>query len=207
MMSETFVRPPERDMQKFILGLTLLLAACAPGIKPNVDVPRMVDKPKPGKEFAAKANDFTCILRTAEKGNPPDTSWHHVRNFYLKNTMGRTQEALDVANGLKPGPYPVGTMLQLIYMEGMVKRGGDFSPGSNGWEFFSLGIADDNKTTVIRKRGSFDVVNFAGGNCLGCHGKAKPEFDFVCEQEHGCDPLPASHTAISLMQSGDPRCR
>lgn len=194
-------------LKQAIVTLTVLLSACAAGAKPTVDIPRMVDKPKPGKEYVTKAKDFGCILRTAEKGYPADSSWHHVRNFYLKNTMGRTQEALDVANGVKPGPYPVGTILQLIYMEAMVKRGGEFSPGSNGWEFFSLGIAEDNKTTVIRKRGSFDVINFAGLNCLECHSKAKPEFDFVCEADHGCDPLPVSHTAISLMQSGDPRCR
>jgi mono/diheme cytochrome c family protein len=50
------------------------------------------------------------------------------------------------------------------------------------------------------------VMNQFGGNCLSCHGKARPEFDFVCEQGHGCDPLPLPDSVIQTVQASDPRC-
>lgn len=195
-------------MRRLIVPM-LFLAACGGDVVSNTPVPapaRIEDAPRAVTEYAAKAADFTCILNTAEAtGGDPQTSWHHVRNFYLKNTTGRTQEALDVANGLKPGPYPVGTIIQLIYFEAMVKRGGDFSPDSQGWEFFSLDA--DGDTVVVNARGGKEVVNFAGANCFECHSKARPAFDFVCEQDHGCDPLGVDADFIHRLQAGDPRCR
>ena len=192
---------------RFLLLAAALLSACSnPSPKPVTEAPRLVDHPKPGAEFVARPADFDCILRTADKGHDPNTAWHKVRHFYMKNTMGRTQEMLDVAYGRKPGPYPVGTIVQLVYMEAMVKRAGSFGPETGGWEFFALGF-DEHNETVIRSRGAEHTVNFAGLNCFACHRKAKPQFDFLCEQDHGCDPLPIGDTAISFMQSGDPRCR
>jgi hypothetical protein len=189
------------------LAVGLMLAACSAAPSKPVVAKPLVDRPKPGAEFVARASDFDCILRTADKGGDPNTSWHKVRNFYLKNTMGRTAEALDVAYGRRPGPYPVGTVVQLVYMEAMVKRGGSFTAGeTGGWEYFALGF-DERNRTVIRSRGAEKTVNFAGLNCQQCHKKARPEFDFLCEQDHGCDPLPIGATGIALMQSGDPRCR
>ena len=32
-------------------------------------------------------------------------------------------------------------------------------------------------------------------NCFACHSQAKPEFDLVCERDHGCAPIPANGRA------------
>jgi hypothetical protein len=54
-------------------------------------------------------------------------------------------------------------------------------------------------------RGADEVVNRFGGNCASCHSLAEPEFDFVCEQDHGCDPLPIGRGVIIAVQEADPR--
>jgi hypothetical protein len=60
--------------------------------------------------------------------------------------------------------------------------------------------------TKIRRRGFVEVVNRFGGNCYGCHAKARPEFDLVCEQDHGCDPIPVPRSMFGALQRTDPRC-
>ena len=34
------------------------------------------------------------------------------------------------------------------------------------------------------------MVNRFGGNCFGCHIQARPQWDLVCEMDHGCAPIP-----------------
>lgn len=36
--------------------------------------------------------------------------------------------------------------------------------------------------------------------------KARPEFDFICESEHGCDPIPVTKAMFGALQRTDPRC-
>ena len=86
----------------------------------------------------------------------------------------------------------------------MVKREAGFSPATNDWEFFELEVSPEG--TVILRRGFADVVNRFGGNCLACHVKARPEFDMICEQNHGCDPIPLTATMVKAIQKTDPRC-
>lgn len=198
---------------RILLFLTVIaFAACAEAPeKPKAVISeRFSDSPRAVTEYVAALEDFDCILNTAEdKQLDPQTSWHHVRNFYLKNMIGRTQEALDVANGVKPGPYPMGTVIQLIYFEAMVKRGGDYSPDSKGWEFFSLSEEGGGKFSIAA-RGATDVTNFAGGNCFDCHSQAAPKWDLVCEDGHGCDPLGEAKSIaffVRKQQEGDPRCK
>ena len=50
-------------------------------------------------------------------------------------------------------------------------------------------------------------VNGFNGNCFGCHNKAKPKWDLVCEQDHGCDKLPFSAEVIDALQNADARCK
>ena len=59
---------------------------------------------------------------------------------------------------------------------------------------------------AIRVRGAGEVVNQFGGNCLSCHEKAQPEFDLICEQTHGCDPIPLTPVMVKAIQNTDPRC-
>jgi hypothetical protein len=144
------------------------------------------------QDFVATEADFSCI----ENGT-------QVRKFFVKNALGHDQETLAVANAGQ-GKYPVGTMIQLIPQEAMVKRREGFSAASGDWEFFSLSPSATG--TQILARGTTDVLNAFKLNCLDCHEKAEPQYDFVCETGHGCDPLPLSTDQIASLQNGDPRC-
>lgn len=48
--------------------------------------------------------------------------------------------------------------------------------------------------------------NRLGLNCFTCHVKARPEFDFICESDHGCDPIPVTKAMFGALQRTDPRC-
>jgi hypothetical protein len=144
-------------------------------------------------DFAATASTFQCIQRGTK-----------IRNFYLVNELGHLNEAVAVANSANGGTYPVGTIIQLIPTEAMVKRGAGFSSETNDWEFFSLSTTASGTTIV--NRGTKNVVNQFSGNCFDCHAKAEPQFDFVCEETHGCDPLPLTPQIIQAVQQSDPRC-
>ncbi|HEY3143391.1 MAG TPA: hypothetical protein VGJ86_19795 [Acidimicrobiales bacterium] len=127
-----------------------------------------------------------------------------VRGFFVDNPLGHLDEAVAVAEDLDGGgEYPVGTVIQLIPFEAMVKRAPGFDNLTNNWEFFSLEVSAEG--TKIVTRGSRDVINQFGGNCFDCHSRAKPEFDFICEKDHGCDPLPIGDDVIHAVQEGDPR--
>jgi hypothetical protein len=137
--------------------------------------------------------DFVCILE-----------WDKVRKFRITNLLGHQAEALAVANDPAGGVYPVGTVIQLIPNEAMVKRRIGFAPDNSDWEFFFLDTTADG--TTITARGTSKVVNGFGGNCFDCHAKAEPQWDRICEEGHGCDPLPFTAEQIEMVQQGDPRC-
>jgi hypothetical protein len=152
------------------------------------------DGPNTGPDFEAQATDFECIL-----------DWTKVRHFYITNKAGNMDETLAIANSTSGGVYPVGTIIQLIPQEAMVKRGAGFSAQTKDWEFFSLQPSATD--TQILARGTTHVQNQFNANCLDCHQKARPEFDMVCENTHGCDPLGLPENLIASLQSADPRCR
>ncbi len=127
-----------------------------------------------------------------------------VRGFYVDNLLGDLEATLAVANSGEGGVYPAGTVIQLVPGEAMVKQVSGTSPATKDWEFFELGVKPDG--TEILKRGYSDVVNRFGGNCLGCHAKAEPRWDMVCETGHGCDPIPLTRDLLVLLQKTDPRC-
>lgn len=146
-------------------------------------------------DYDPTADDFKCISDGTK-----------VRNFYITNGVGNLTETLAVANSTTGGRYPVGTVIQLVPFEAMVKRKVGFSAVSNDWEFFSLAPAATGTTIVMR--GTTDVVNqLTGAKCLDCHQKAEPQFDFVCEETHGCDPLGLTAANIQALQQGDARCK
>ena len=49
------------------------------------------------------------------------------------------------------------------------------------------------------------VLNRFGQDCLSCHAQAEPQFDLVCERDHGCDPIPLTDQLILALQQGDAR--
>jgi hypothetical protein len=141
-----------------------------------------------------EAEDFGCIL-----------DWAKVRRFRVTNVLGDVDATLAVANSPSGGDYPVGSLIQLVPTEAMVKRAPGFAPEAHDWEFFSLSVSADG--TEILERGTDQVVNAFGGNCFDCHTKAEMQWDFICEQDHGCDPIPLTAEQIDIIQNADPRCR
>ena len=139
------------------------------------------------------AQSFSCIRDMTK-----------VRGLYVGNLLGKNAATLTVANSATGGKYPAGSVVQLVPTEVMVKQPKGFNAASQDWEFFELEVSKTG--TVIKKRGTTDVVNRFGGNCLGCHIKAKPQWDLVCETGHGCDPLPLTKDMLSFIQKTDPRC-
>lgn len=138
-------------------------------------------------------SDFNCML-----------DMQPVRGFYVDNLIeGKLADTLTVAKAGR-GEYPVGSVVQLVPSEVMVKHPKGFSTATNDWEFFELSVSPEG--SQISKRGFVDVVNRFGGNCFGCHVKAEPQFDMICETGHGCDPIPLTADITALLQKTDMRC-
>jgi len=148
--------------------------------------------PKRAEDLVMQASDFTNLHDMTK-----------VRGFYVDNRLGHLGQALAVANSPEGGTYPVGTILQLVPQEAMVKRRKGFDPATRDWEFFFL--TTDATGTRIVTRGTDDVVNRFGGNCASCHAAAQRRFDMVCEHDHGCAPLPVGDDVIHSIQEADPR--
>ena len=132
------------------------------------------------------------------------TQMTHVRHFYVDNLAGNLKGTVKVAEAAT-GTYPVGSVLQLVPGEVMVKREKGFNAATRDWEFFELNVTPEGST--IRTRGIQDVNNRFGGNCFNCHVKARPEFDLVCDVNHGCDPIPITRAMSAALQHTDPRCK
>ncbi|HEY3197956.1 MAG TPA: cytochrome P460 family protein [Nitrospirales bacterium] len=128
-----------------------------------------------------------------------------VRNTYIKHAdPEKLKEAVRIFKNRVPDKeYPVGTFLQLLPGEAMVKHPRAKFPDTGGWEFFALDLSSDG--TKIKSRGD-KVVNFQGVTCMSCHQPAA-KFDFVCEKGHGCAPVPLDDPKIAELQAADPRCR
>ena len=137
--------------------------------------------------------DFRCI-----------SDMTPVRGFFVDNLTGGLDGTIAVAQSETGGVYPVGSVVQLVPTEAMVKREKGFDPATKDWEFFELIVSKDG--TTINTRGSADVVNRFGGNCLECHAQAEPQWDLICETDHGCDPIPLTPAMTRGIQKTDPRC-
>lgn len=144
-------------------------------------------------DLQMKAEDFGCILK-----------WTKVNRYRITNKLGFEEEALKVARSADGGTFPVGTIIQLVPQEAMVKRKKGWNTKTNDWEFFFLKV--DKSGTTIETRGKEDVKNGFGGNCFECHAKADSKWDLICGEDHGCDPLPLSPSVIESIQNSDPRC-
>jgi len=180
-------------MKRLLLGF---LAACG-GSGDDAAAPDASsgspDSSVTGEDLVMEADDFGCILDGTK-----------VNQFFLQNPLGHLDDAVAVANSATGGAYPVGTVLQLVPQEAMVKRGEGWNPTTNDWEFFALSVS--GTTTTIQARGVEDVENSFGGNCFACHSQAEPQWDLICEDTHGCDPLQISDGIIANLQNGDSRC-
>lgn len=127
-----------------------------------------------------------------------------VRNFYVDNLLDNRVGTLAAANAPKGAVYPAGSVVQLVPTEAMVKREPGFSPATGDWEFFELDVSATG--TKIVKRGFAEVNNRFGKNCFACHAPARDPWDFICETNHGCEPIPIDHQMTGALQRSDPRC-
>ncbi len=146
------------------------------------------------QDITVTEQSFGCIL-----------DWPKVRNTYFKHSdPKKLKEAMRIFRDSVPGKeYPVGTILQLVPFEAMVKHPHEKFPKSNGWEFFALEVSEAG--TKIRDRGDNVVNLLLETPCLTCHQPAT-RFDFVCEKGHGCAPLPIDDQKIAEFQKADLRC-
>ncbi len=152
-------------------------------------IPTTTTAPLP--DVVPKPNDFVNINRMKRVGD-----------HFIGSLNGHLDAALAVARQPKGGVYPVGTVIQLIPTEAMVKRHEGYSAATGDWEFFSLNVSPTG--TQIVSSGT-KVKNFLGGDCASCHVAARKNFDFVCEKGHGCAPLGVTGSLIATIQKGDPR--
>jgi hypothetical protein len=138
-------------------------------------------------------NSFKCI-----------TDMTAVRHFYVDNLIGNLAGTVAVATADK-GDYPEGSVLQLIPNEVMIKQQKGFNAATRDWEFIYIDI--DKGGSKIFSRGATKTNNRLGLNCFACHSQARPEFDMVCEQNHGCAPIPITRAMFGALQRTDPRCK
>jgi hypothetical protein len=175
-----------------VLVLGSLAFGCAKSTSDTQGAKPTTTTTQPNVDYVAKASDFKAL-----------TAMHHVRGFYVDNGIGDLKGTLAVANA-GHGTYPVGSIIQLVPFEAMVKRHAGFDPKSNDWEFFELDVSKTG--TKIHQRGGAEIVNrFGSGSCSSCHSAAGKQYDFVCEETHGCTPLPFGRDVIDGFQKSDPR--
>ncbi|MEH6791128.1 hypothetical protein [Parasphingorhabdus sp.] len=127
-----------------------------------------------------------------------------VDRFFVGNLNGDLAATVAVASAEEGGVYPVGSVVQLVPTEVMVKREAGFNLVTRDWEYFDLDISAAG--TKIRVRGADEVKNRFGNSCQDCHVKAAPQFDLICKTDHGCDPIPINDVMIRALQKTDPRC-
>ena len=137
-------------------------------------------------------NSFKCM-----------TEMTKVRHFFVDNLLGNVAGTVAVANA-GTGDYPEGSVVQIMPNEVMIKQQKGFSPATRDWEFFWIDL--DKNGAKIFTRGFAEVNNRLGLNCFACHVKARPEHDFICETDHGCDPIPVTKAMFGALQRTDPRC-
>lgn len=175
------------------LARTALVAATAAGLAVLAGcAPSTPAKTSPQTRQITQA-DFGCMRDLTPVGR-----------FYVGNLAGNVEETVRVAQSATGGPFPVGSVVQLVPTEVMIKREAGFSAATNDWEFFELDVGPQG--SAIRRRGHVDVVNRFGGNCLECHAKAGKQWDMICSTDHGCDPIPLTDDMIRALQKTDPRC-
>lgn len=73
-----------------------------------------------------------------------------VRGFFVADRAGHLDEALAVSAKVDGGTYPVGTVIQLVSQEAMVKHRAGFEPAGDDWEFFSLDVSASGTKIVSR---------------------------------------------------------
>jgi hypothetical protein len=173
--------------RRLALGLSLPLAAFL--VAPSLG----------HAEPHARPREFKCLL----KGKKPEG-----KDFYVFNrNRAKLRKAVAMSQtGELPGKgYPVGTILQVLPFEAMIKRGPGFNPEGDDWEFVRLAATPDGRTE-IRADGKGEVTN-ALGSCQGCHKALAQQYDLVCGFVVGASGLGLTEEQLANLQASDPRCQ
>lgn len=145
------------------------------------------------------AEQFSCI-----------GDWEQISGFRINNLLGHLDEAKAVANSTTGGVYPVGTILQHLPTEAMVKRKAGFSPETKDWEFFLLTLSQDGKTT-IKERGTTMIKTSMGQTCVSCHSMPPAEWDTICntwaDHAGGNCGFNFDQNFLDNQLAGDTRCQ
>jgi hypothetical protein len=158
----------------------------------------LVAPPLGRAEPHAKPRDFKCLL----KGKKPEG-----KDFYVLNrNRAKLRKAVAMSQtGELPGKgYPVGTILQVLPFEAMIKRRAGFNPEGNDWEFVRLSTPDGR--TQILADGKGEVSN-ALGSCQACHKALAQQHDLVCGFVIGAAGLGLTEQQLASIQAADPRCQ
>jgi hypothetical protein len=150
------------------------------------------------EDLDMQPDDFSCI-----------GDWDKVLGFRINNLLGHLDEAIAVAESATGGVYPVGTIIQHLPTEAMVKRRPGFSAATKDWEFFLLQLSPTGETTIL-ERGTTDIQTSMGQTCVSCHTKAAAEFDFICntwaEQASMDCGFDFTDSFLDMQLAGDTRC-
>lgn len=162
-------------MKKTTLLLALMLSSWAAILSQSCNKTKDTQQ-----EFIADNNSFKSFSSWPKQGsyNGPDPllgAMAHanndssvVRSVYFKNGQDRVNGKFPVGTIIvKHSTNPSGTVNEFT---GMVKRGNNFDPSHNDWEYFML-MADGSimtDTSGMVMRGS----SLMGGMCVSCHGGA-----------------------------------
>jgi hypothetical protein len=142
-------------------------------------------------EVVATEEDFGCI-----------EDWTAVGVVRVKGLCGSDDEAVRLLQDPRPGmSLPLGTVVQALSNEAVVKRGGGFDPEHGDWEFFSLQPEPGRTRILSRGKSAFNVA----GNCRDCHAHAR-RHDLLCSAAHECPPPGLRNEHFIWTQWTDPRC-
>ena len=182
------------NLVRFITAVLITLVGTLPvNAQKTSDPAERTPFTDPSKAINVMDDTFVCL----KKMQP-------VRGFFVANLLNNLDATLAAAKQPLGAEYPPGSVVQLIPTEVMVKHHKGWSTATKDWEFFELEVSETG--SKIKVRGTTQVINKFGGNCAACHLKAKPQWDMICEQNHGCDSLPIPNFVIRWVQRNDPRC-
>lgn len=171
-------------MRKNVFYLNLLVILLVMGVVSACDKEEEKE-PDPPQEYVATDDSFSDFQswQLAAQENGPDPALgpaHHgndstvTRYIYFKDGQS--------ASG---GTYPLGTIIVKESMNtdmsvhettAMVKRGNNFNPGHNDWEWFML--APDGKIAMDGDGNPMRGADLMGGMCNNCHSAATTDYVF-----------------------------
>ena len=152
-----------------------------------------------GAEPHARPRDFRCLLRGTKPAG---------KSFYVFNRSRvklRKAVAMSETGEIPPEGYPVGTILQVLPFEAMIKRRPGFNPEGDDWEFVRLEPTPRGRTEILAD-GKGEVAN-ALGSCQSCHQLLAHDHDLVCGFVIGAAGLGLTEEQLSEIQADDPRCK